>query len=177
MYTLYNNYHDDQMAKDARDYLLDEYGDAEGWRTLDDVPEERVWKELSREDEFNWDAFVAEMDRVLDKSDTSFLITGTVGRWNGRASGGFVFDTLKELSKCWRDCDYIKVEDDDGHLFITCSHHDGTNHFEIKRLTKRGEKFIEDNWDMDTEKLHSTAFNSNFMSGLPYLAKKLYEEE
>lgn len=40
--------------------------------------------------------------------------------------------------KAMTDCDYFRIYDENGHMYLTCSHHDGTNHFEIKIVTEKG---------------------------------------
>ena len=51
---------------------------------------------------------------------------------------GIFDETFDEFCKCLKDCGYIEITDNKGHLEIKCSHHDGTNHFEIKRISDFG---------------------------------------
>lgn len=53
---------------------------------------------------------------------------------------------MEMLSETTEDCDYIRIYDENGHLFLKCSHHDGTNLYEIKKVTKRGIDYI-DKWE------------------------------
>ena len=74
------------------------------------------------------------------------LFAGSVGRWNGNFGGGDIGEFEDLYYKALKDCDYVKVYDNNGHLYITGSHHDGTNSFEVKVLTDKGEEYYE-NWN------------------------------
>jgi len=74
------------------------------------------------------------------------LFVGSIGRWNGNFDGGDIGEFEDLYYKALKDCDYVKVSDNNGHLYITGTHHDGTNSFEVKVLTDKGEEYY-DNWN------------------------------
>lgn len=79
------------------------------------------------------------------KTDT-WLARGTAGRWDGIAESGFIFKGFEKLyiAVC-QDCDYVKIWDEGGHFHISGTHHDGTNHMEVVKLSKKG-KSIWNEW-------------------------------
>ena len=121
-----------------------------------------------------------ELLKIFFDGSEQYLIRGYVGRWNGSYEAGRVFDDFDEMfCQAVRDCEYWKIWDENGHLYLKCSHHDGTNSFEIKRLTRKGAAFLEkwenDFGDMRTMKeVHNIIWNSNFLSGLPHYAHNVY---
>lgn len=160
---LYSNYYSDEAFDSAKEFLEEE--NEEGKEISDDD----VFQEMSFEDEVNWDDFKYEFEKLLAKN--YWLVRGTLGLWNGPAAAGKIVSSLSELSEAWRDCDYIEFTDEDGHLYLTCSHHDGTNHFEIKKLTNMGVEYM-DNHRYDTDReVHDKIMRSNFYSALPKAAQ------
>lgn len=171
IYDNYNIY--DCYSNAAEEYLREEYPDKEP--TTD-----AIWDLCYEYDETYWDDAKTEMESFFDKSDTPWLAVGTVGRWNGTFAGGFVFNTFDELMrKIGKDCDYFNFTDENGHFYMVCSHHDGTNSIEVKRLTKAGERLLE-NWNYRYDKrysfservLHQKLFNA--YSTLPRFASEVY---
>ena len=58
---------------------------------------------------------------------------------------------------------------------VTAHHHDGTNCFQIKELTKRGEEFAERHkWDMSDRELHQKLFNDSHYSRNVRAFKEIY---
>lgn len=95
------------------------------------------------------------------------LVTGSVGCWDGTYEGGKVIENSRELWKLFDGCDFYKIEDIKRHLYIECSHHDGTNYYEIRELTNKGYKFYQNyGWDMSRREL-CEYLKYNFNSRLP----------
>ena len=116
----------------------------------EDITEEDMWDVRYRYDESDVDIAKELLERVFNNAN-KLICVGSVGRWNGVFSGGFVFNTLDELlSKAGKDCNYFKIYDCNGHLYMHCSHHDGSCSFEIKELTDKGVEYY-DNWNYDWE--------------------------
>jgi len=67
--------------------------------------------------------------------DVKVAVTGTLGLWNGNPKiEPKKFDNLNEaISACLEDMNEI-YEDQYGNLHIKAHHHDGTNHFIIKKV-------------------------------------------
>lgn len=107
---------------------------------------------------FDWDELViAPISTALDRSH--IIATGSVGRWDGRSKGGKVLETLNEFYDLLKDCDIIKVEKDEKALYITATHHDGTNYYTLRELTQKGLDYYyneEGNPDLTDEELHET---------------------
>lgn len=128
-------------------------------------------------DEDNWEAEKERLETFFEDGST-WLIMGNVGRWDGSKPAGSTFSTFREMwYKATLDCDYVKIYDENGHLYLTCSHHDGTNCFEIKRLTERGAKYPE-NWefgkyDFSLKELHEK-LNAKGYSALPNYAHQVF---
>lgn len=70
------------------------------------------------------------------------MFTGAIGRWNGTHTGFDIGDFDDLFSKYTVDCDYFEIYDDDGALYIRCSHHDGTNLFQVLTLTNKGARAL-----------------------------------
>ena len=178
---LFSNYHweNDEFGKDsydyAREYLFEEYGNENEWETADDIPDERVNSEVYLIEECDWDNFREEFGNFIEKSNYGFLLCGSVGRWNGTAEGGLFVKDFDDLYRFWKDCDYIKVYDEGGHLHIECSHHDGTNYGELKELTNKGKEYSDNHYyDYSDRELHEKLWNSNFYTKLPHYAHKVW---
>lgn len=72
------------------------------------------------------------------KTDT-WLARGTFDDWTGGGEGGLVFKSFEKLYEAvCRDCDYVRIWDEDGHFHMSGTHHDGTNHVEVVKLSKKG---------------------------------------
>lgn len=177
---LFSNYfwENDASGKDqydyAREYLFEEYAEDEGWESEDDVPDDRVFQEVYNQSDFDWDHFKHAFERFIQDSDTGFLLCGDAGTWRGIMSGGCYVDKFDDLYKFWDGCDYIKVYDEGGHLYIEASHHDGNNYAELKELTKKGTEYKDTHyWDSDQD-VHGTLFGSNFYTRLPHYAHKVW---
>lgn len=145
------------------------------WETADDVPDDWVNDEVYFYEEWDWREAEADLKRFIDKSPYGFLLCGTVGRWNGSFAGGYFVREFDDLDKCWQDCDYIKIYDEDGHLHIYCSHHDGNNSYEIKELTAEGAAFRNKyEWDMDDRELHKALWENDNYTQPAYYAHKMW---
>lgn len=177
---LFSNYfcENDESGKDqydyAREYLFEEYAEEEGWESENDVPDERVNKEVYFQSECDWDNFKYEFGKFIKDSNYGFLLVGDVGTWRGKVAGGCYVYEFRDLYKFWDHCDYIKIYDEKGHLYIEASHHDGNNYAELKELTCKGSNYADNHrYDSDQE-VHEKLFNSNFYTRLPHYAHKVW---
>ena len=119
----------------VKNYLFETFAEEEGWVSKDEIPDCVVQHEIDEEQRREWDDFISDMDYVLSKD--AYLLTGTCGRWNGPAEGGKFIRNTDDLIKCIQHLDYIKVIDENGHLKIYGYHHDGSDSYELKKLTKK----------------------------------------
>lgn len=81
------------------------------------------------------------------------------------------------INKAAKDCDYIHLYDKNGRLYLKCSHHDGTNYYEIKKVTDKGVEYLanwEDNWDDNrTEQYVHNQIMERY-SVLPHFVHEVY---
>lgn len=172
--TIFNNYYGNDRFEDTAEYLFDEYADEEGWDTVEDVPEDEIWREMQFSDECAWDDAKYDLEHFL-KENGPMLVVGSLGLWYGNCRGGKICYNFRDLAGAWEDCDYINIYDQNGHLYIECSHHDGTNMYECKLLTERGEQYAEDHgWDMYDSELHEKLWNDSHYTHLPHYAHKVW---
>lgn len=99
--------------------------------------------------DWEWEDFVENLKSTL--KNERFVITGTLGLWNGKHD---IYAAVKEglyeaVMYCISDSILdIDVQFNDGVLEVNCHHHDGTNCFEIHRLSYLGKK------ELDKEKYY-----------------------
>ena len=169
-HVLYSNYYGWISEDEIKRYLWDcEYIDH-----LDEATNDMIYDAMYELERMYWDDFSCELKGFFDKGD-AWLLTGSIGRWDGNYRGGYIFNTFEEFCKCLKDCDYIEITDNKGHLEIKCSHHDGTNFYEIKRVSDFGYEWYDNHsWDMYEEELHTKMWNNNFMTALPHFARDVY---
>lgn len=169
--TIFNNYNVTERYEAARLDILEENPDAE--------PADReIWERVTDMETLDWDDEHARLREFF--AGERWLAMGSVGRWTGSHAAGTVFNDWDDFfHDATRDCDYWEIWDENGHFYVRCSHHDGTNNFEIKRLSRRGVEVLE-NWEWDytnetpEEIMHDTLFNCNLFSGLPHFAHTVY---
>ena len=167
-------YNDTESAsfEATKNYLFETYAEEEGWISEDDIPDCVVYHEMEEERRREWDDFKAAMEYVFNKD--SYLLTGTCGRWDGPAQGGKFIHSLDDLLECIKHLDYVKFYDENGHFFIKGYHHDGSDSYEMKKLTKKGYEFADRNYFAHDRMLHTTIMRNNFYSALPRIAERLY---
>lgn len=138
---IYNNY---DLWDDYPDEELKKLAIENGW--VDDeseITDQMLIDWRYDEDEMQWQIVIKELEEFFKGKTVGFF--GSVGRWNGTYKVGDIGDFWTLYYKAVRDCDYIKIYDENGHMYLTCSHHDGTNHFEIKILNDDAEDYY-DRW-------------------------------
>lgn len=166
---IYDNYDLwETYSESAIDALVDMWGD--------EYTDDDVWNMIY---DFDADDYSDEIDRLREFfSDGTYIIFGTIGRWCGCRTGFDVFDDFESAyNDAIKDCDFIKIYDVNGHFYIECSHHDGTNYYEIKKLTDAGVRYYT-NWDENWSDKRSNNYVKNKLvnrySVLPRFAEKVY---
>lgn len=135
---LYSNYDVSEIYKEAwEDYIKTEEIPEE------EVTDEKMWDFCYQEDEWAWDEFKKTLFDFFEDKEVIFV--GTLGLWDGQHLGGNIGDFKELYCKAVKDCDYVEFTDENGHLYLRCSHHDGTNNFEIKIVTDKGYEYY-DRW-------------------------------
>lgn len=170
--TIYDNYNlwNDSNVKEAKEVLLERDGN-------ENPSDNDIWDELNDEDNINWKEEKYELLKFFDDGST-WILRGTNGRWDGSHEAGTIFtDFMEMFNKAMKDCDYVKLYDENGHFYFQCSHHDGTNCYEIKKLIENGIKYLE-NWEYDwNDKRSERYIHDQIMkrySVLPHFAHKVY---
>lgn len=171
---LFSNYYGDMYSEeDIKEIILEDihYGLVDFKE--EDIDDEMISDYMRRflDDEF-YD-FKENFRKELDSN--YYVVTGTLGLWDGTHEGGKVIAGWYDLMNLLEDCDYIKFVDENGLLKVTGSHHDGTNYFQVKELTDKGYEYYKNNeYDLTRRDLCETLFNSEEYSRLPMLSKKVF---
>ena len=112
--------------------------------------------------------FERTLQKIEENMDGGWLCLGTVQLWDGTRRGGVVVRYLDDfLTKFLDGADDIEIYTKNGKLFVAKHHHDGTNTFECKLLTKRGYNAFDD-WEygkrfkgIESEaEMHKALYNS-----------------
>ena len=104
--TIYDNYYCYEREKEIREFLFEEYAEEYGWKSPEDIPDNRVWDEIDFQDREAWHDVKDELQTMLSKN--VYLLTGTCGRWNGTVSGGKFIRSVNDLLSCISHLDYIR---------------------------------------------------------------------
>ena len=129
---VFSNYDMKDYYDLAKDELAEEvsYGDRDDF---DDLDIDKRANTIMEDDWYNL------IDHCLLKSGYKYFVFGSLGRWDGNYDGWTVIDTDHDFYDLIDGCAYVELnDDDDGRIFLKCSHHDGTNYFEFKALTDKG---------------------------------------
>lgn len=149
-----------------------ENAEVNGWEIPEDGPsDDQIWQEWYDQNERDWDDIKGEVKYYDERG--SYLIIASLGLWNGRFDGGrLVEGTLSEaIQTCFED--YNKVYWQDKNLKVEAIHHDGTNHFIIKKLTDRGIEFYNNHYyDYDDRTLHQKLFkDAHYTHSVDFFAR------
>jgi len=143
--------------------------------------EKDIWDEIYFQNSIDYEYVTKEFERFFLNEGNTWILHGNFGRWDGKHECGFIFKTWEELMRHepMENCDYIKLYDKEGGLYLECTHHDGTNHYEIKKVTRKGEQLLEKwesnyNDERSERQIHNTIINNNFYSEFPYFVEKMY---
>ena len=132
--TIYDNYNpwDTYTDKDLTEVALE----CEWVANKDEITEDMLneW----RNEQMDIDFENVKDELTLFFKDKTVIFIGNLGLWDGTHGVKGKGDFWKLFWKAMKDCDYFRLYDENGHLYLTCSHHDGTNHFEIKVVTDKG---------------------------------------
>ena len=164
-YETWKNYTDEEIIESLVENGIDE----------DEITDPMIWEERDFYIQNDWENAKEQLAEFF-LNGNKWMIFGEIARWNGTYKAGMVFDTFEDFFyRAASDCDYWKFYDENGHLYLTCSHHDGTCHYEIKELTDKGQQYL-DNWEYGNDKrteeyVHTQIFNK--YSRLPRFAENV----
>ena len=147
---LFDNYDMDNYYKWAKECIKEEELDEE---EFSDSEIEDIAYDLMSED---FDTILSELKNFF--GDNEIICFGNVGLWNGVYDCGKIFGDFEEaFYSMIKDCHYYKIYDENGHLFVHCTHHDGSCTFEIKIINEKGKDYYR-NWN----ELNSKGRNERF---------------
>lgn len=166
---IFDNYDMDVYFKDAEECLK------ESGEEFDDDEIENCAYDICAMD---FDIALEELSRFFE--DKEIICFGNIGRWDGVYSGGKIFGDFKDaffsmIEDCWN----YKIYDENGHLFVHCSHHDGSCNFEIKILNDKGVDYYRNwnDWVIPNDKRTEREVHSQIIkrySTIPNFAHKVY---
>lgn len=115
----------------------------------EDLTEDQKF-ELGAEDinVYGWEDLFGKDGNIVfsNLADQEVVITGTLGLWNGRHKINLVkvANIIEAVNKCCnRDIEEIDMyEDSYGNFILDAYHHDGCNHFVIKKYTDKGTRCL-----------------------------------
>lgn len=173
--TIYDNYDLERIYPDKE--LIAIARECEWVDEDEEITDDMLWRWRYDESQIDWESEFDELKKFFQGKTVGFF--GEVGLWHGTYKAGKIGDFEQLFWRAIEDCDYFKFYDENGHLYFTCTHHDGTNHFEIKELTKKGREYLSnfEDWyfvnDKRTEEyVHDQIYKR--YSKLPRFAEKVY---
>lgn len=117
-------------------------------RHLDEFPEDieyepkdsEIEEEINETNEWTWEGGVEDDLKDFFNNGQTYVLRGYLDLWNGRKSVGAIIHNYKELTEAWStgSIECFGLFDDRGKFCIDSVHHDGTNKYMVKRLTKKG---------------------------------------
>lgn len=113
---------------------------------LESISDEQVWNCISDMEREDWDNAI---DMLKDLCcDNKVIAMGSCGTWRGNFDAVKMFDNIeKAINACVQHCDYIEIKVNSvGNIAVRAAHHDGTNIFEIRVVTEKGENYF-DKWN------------------------------
>ena len=162
----YDGYTDEEIIATARECE---------WISEDEEPTDNQiseWKQW--EEENDWDCVTSELENFFDGKKVIFF--GKIGLWHGIYSGSDIGNFMDLFYKAIKDCAYIKIYDVNGHFHISCAHHDGSHHFEVKEITDSGIDYY-DRWQYGTDNRKESQVNTQIIkrySRLPHFIHKVW---
>lgn len=129
-YIYFNNY-DGYSRDDYHEFCL--INDIE----FDETDDHAFWEWCKDEADADWDNILWEIKHYDKTHYGNYFVDANLGLWNGNRNGFNVFNSLeKAFWACCDNMDYLIIEGEkNGDINITAIHHDGTNHFTIKKIT------------------------------------------
>ena len=164
---IFDNYEPWNYEEDARENLI--------INGIEEPSTDDIYNEIYELLSIEWEYNKRDLENFFDGS--TWILFGTAGLWNGNFAAGTIFADFTEMfDRAIKDCDYWKIYDVNGHLYFKCSHHDGTNFYEIKQLTEKGVQYLE-NWEYNwNDKRTEQAVHNKIIerySILPRYAEKM----
>ena len=161
---LYSNYYEDLMSEEEAREILEEMGN-------ENISEQDIYCLINEQNDLDWSDFINEFEKYL--LDKWYVATGTCGLWYGKVEVGKVIPGINTFMSLIQDCDYVRIVDIDGRLIVKCSHHDGTDCYELRELNDRGFDFYVNKENITNKEMCETLFKK-YYSKRPRIFEKLY---
>ena len=179
-YTICDNFEDKKkfLMEESTELCTVEVTHEDGTITYEPSDDD-VYNTLYYEDACIWEDIFSTLKQFFKNKEVIFV--GTVQLWNGTFKGGKIGKFEDLFNDLLRDCnDWEFSEDENGVLNLKCSHHDGTNYFNIKTLTEKGSNLYDDwYYDLDTneseEEVHKKIFDNIELSIAPNFYKYAFD--
>lgn len=168
---IFDSHYNTEIDKATREILIECYPE-EGWTSPEAIPDKRVLEEIDYQNGEMWQDIIDCFNALFDEN--CYILTGYFGSWRGNLDGGKFITSTDDLFDVIQHLENIKLIDRSGHLIIEGSHHDGSDRYELKKLTRKGYELASNNYFANDRKLHNTIMKSNFYSALPHFTKSLY---
>lgn len=161
---LYSNYIENLTTIEEAMEILEEMGE--------EKTEENAYNLIHETSACDFEDFIYSMKKLLE--DKYYIATGTCGLWYGKVEGGKVIVNINDFYSLLQDCDYFEFSEENGRFLIKCSHHDGTNYYELRELNNKGINYYQDKgYSLDRRELCERLFKPAY-SKLPRLFKEIY---
>lgn len=139
-YDLWETFPDDELKEEALD--------CEWVQNKEDITDDMLYEWRNERADLWWSDEKAMLEDFFGNKKVIFF--GTFETWRGYYDGARIGDFWELFYKAIKDCDYIKLWDENGKFFIQSSHHDGTNTFQVKVLKDGAEDYY-DRWNFGTD--------------------------
>lgn len=167
LFDSYNNYDFDAIKAN----IMEDYDEP--------ISDNYVYDVMSLYQQEDWEEMMSYLKNV--EKYHKWVMIGTAGTWQGRRECGQIYENIDNaISAITKDCDYVKVWSENGHLYVQASHHDGTHNVELKLITDKGWETY-DNWlcsncgaSLDAKNRYQVfemIFDYNLFSKLPRVEK------
>lgn len=161
----------DEVAK--KDYE-EQYREINNLEYEDEVAESTIWEYAQEINEDDYDDIMCSI-RFLEGRDgkKTYVVLGQLGLWNGTFAGGKIIEGIEAIfNKCFED--YNEFGYKHNLFYIKAYHHDGTNTFKIRELTKKGEEYAYKHQYDDPKTLHQRLFSDSHLSHTVSIFKKVF---
>lgn len=105
--TLYDSYYSREKENEIRAFLFEIYADEENWNSPEEIPDQRVYDEMTFQDGETWRDIKDGLNTIFE--DGYYLLTGYCGTWRGRLDGGNFIRSLDDLISVIQHLDDMKI--------------------------------------------------------------------
>lgn len=118
----------EESARDQIQFYRDEYDEEMSEETAEQIASDDLYDYARNE-------LTTEIDR---HAPHGIAVFADLGLWNGRRSGIKIIESFGDLLRCIGDITFLTIETTPQGLTVYAPHHDGTNVYTLRALTKAG---------------------------------------